>query len=274
MTSARGHIPDYLLEQYALGELPPGQMAELHEMVSTDSSLATRLDALHASNRAILHRHPPDEFAKLVKLRHRIDAVASDEHARQRSKHRRFLITAPAFAAALILVVILSQSHEPTDGRTRSIHGMEYTREKGLEPHLKIFRKVDDDAELLTSDSMARNGDVLQIAYVAHGSPFGVIISIDGRGVVTLHYPDGPTCSTRLEQDGEIHVPHAYEIDDAPNFERFFFITGTFPIEVGSILAAAKRLAGDPTQAAIDTFALGDGFKQSTMLIRKQEVNK
>ena len=277
MTSPRGHIPDYLLEQYAVGELPPPLMAKLGERLAADSSLAGRLDALRASNRQILHEHPPEEFAKRVQSRHRVEEVASEERIQEmrKRKQRRFLMAAPAFAAALILVIILSQSHEPTNGPSQSIHGMEYTtREKGLEPHLKVFRKVDDEAELLTSNSMARNGDVLQIGYVAHGFPFGVIVSIDGRGVVTLHYPDDRSCSTQLEQDGEIPVPHAYELDDAPSFERFFFIAATSPIEVDSVLTAARKLASKPKHAAIDTLALGGGFKQSTTLIRKQEVEK
>jgi anti-sigma-K factor RskA len=276
MANRRDHIPDYLLEQYALGELSPKQMAKFDQRVSTDSNLAARLDAIDASNRAILQEHPPEEFARLVNLRHRVDAVAAEEQARssRRIAYRRWLMLAPACAAVLVLLVILSQSDESLLVRTHPIGIVEHTREKGLEPHLRIFRKVDDIAELLTTDSTVRNGNMLQIGYVAHGRPFGVILSIDGRGVVTLHYPDDPTTSTRLDQDGEIHVPHAYEIDDAPDFERFFFVTASAPIEVDSVLAAARRLAHDPKRAKTDTLILGEGFRQSMTLIRKQEVQK
>lgn len=276
MASTRDHVPDYLLEQYALGELPPNQMTELGDRIAKDSSLVTRLDAIHASNRAILRERPPEEFARLVNLQRRVDAISAEEQALEKRKHaqRRLLMFAPAFAAVLILLVILTQSDESPLIRTQPIRIMEYTREKGLEPHLRVFRKVDDDAELLTANSVVRRGDMLQIGYVAHGHPFGVIISIDGRGAVTLHYPDDPTLSTQLDQDGEIHVPHAYEIDDAPDFERFFFVTATAPIRVDSVLAASRRLAHDPERAEIDTLVLGEGFRQSATLIRKQEVHK
>jgi hypothetical protein len=61
-----------------------------------------------------------------------------------------------------------------------------------------------------------------------------LIASIDGAGVVTLHYPanaDAPALATALAQK-PTSLPQAYVLDDAPQFERFFFITSEDPIEV------------------------------------------
>src|SRR5690606_26378921 len=93
--------------------------------------------------------------------------------------------------------------------------------------------------------SLVRKGDVIQLRYHGGGHRYGVIASIDGAGVVTLHHPardDAPPTATALSAEST-SLPHAYELDDAPRFERFFFITAAEPIDVRRSLDALRALA-------------------------------
>ena len=94
----------------------------------------------------------------------------------------------------MVVIFIVFQNR---GGRTAlEIEGLHGTRIKGTEkidvskPHILVHRKVNDTVELLESGDEAKAGDLLQIAYVSAGADYGVILSIDGRGVVTLHYPE------------------------------------------------------------------------------------
>jgi hypothetical protein len=65
-------------------------------------------------------------------------------------------------------------------------------------------------------------------------------------------------------------LPHAYALDDAPGFERFFFITANEPIDVQHSLAAVRALAGraDSATAALE---LPAGFRQRSLYLRKPD---
>lgn len=67
------------------------------------------------------------------------------------------------------------------------------------------------------------------MSYVAAGRAHGVIVSIDGRGQVTLHFPADAGAPTALESGRAVPLSHSYELDDAPLFERFMFVTAEAP---------------------------------------------
>src|SRR5690606_19161898 len=98
--------------------------------------------------------------------------------------------------------------------------GPEGVRLKGQEPHLALHRRAAGAVvERLGEGATARAGDVLQVSYVAAGRRRGAVLSIDGRGVVTLHFPERAGAATELVQEGAVPLAHAYELDDAPAFE-------------------------------------------------------
>ena len=59
-------------------------------------------------------------------------------------------------------------------------------------PALRLYRRVAGADQLLRDGATARPGDLLQLAYAAGGETHGVILSIDGAGSVTLHFPRTP----------------------------------------------------------------------------------
>jgi hypothetical protein len=110
--------------------------------------------------------------------------------------------------------------------------------------------------------------DLLQISYNAAGEGFGVVISIDGRGVVTRHLPEEGGVSTKLGS-GDIPLPNAYELDDAPRFECFYFITGEAPFAVDAVINAAKATSQTPERAG-KPLQLPKGLTQSWIMLQKE----
>src|SRR5690606_16144034 len=99
----------------------------------------------------------------------------------------------------------------------------EVTRLKGLEPTLALFRRTARGAEPLKPGAAVRSGDVLRIGYRAAGHSFGAIFSVDGHGNVTRHWPLTGDHAARLES-GEVLLPGAFELDDAPSYEHFYLL--------------------------------------------------
>jgi hypothetical protein len=108
-------------------------------------------------------------------------------------------------------------------------------RLKGLEPHLAIFRKTDSGAEPLHPGEKARPGQFLRIGYQAGGYPYGAILSVDGNGNVTRHWPAEGNRAGRLE-NGEALLPSSFELDGAPDYERFYFVVSKKPFELNPLL--------------------------------------
>jgi len=264
-------VSDYVLEKYALGELPPERLAELAQRIKTEPDLAARLDALTSSNREILRKYPPAWFAAEVAAK--TGGAAKRAPARSISPWRASLFALVPVASAAVLALWVLR---PADDASRPIPGLEElsgTRIKGLQPSLSVYRKIHEEAERLDSTSVVQQGDVLQVSYVAAGQGHGVIVSVDGRGSITLHFPaDG--ASTELRPEGETPIAHAYEIDDAPEFERFFLVTASSPIDVAAVIQAAESLARNPELARARPLALPDSLEQCAVLVQKKEVRQ
>jgi hypothetical protein len=273
MAPDQARVPDYILEQYALGELPTREMEELDRRLKTDLELAERLEALHESNEEILHDHPPESFAAAVARRLEPARAAESRGLLRRSSLSRWGLLAPALAAAAVLVIIWIGPQEPPIPGGNGTVPSGTVRVKGLQPQMRIYRQLAGGVEQLAADAEVGNHDVLQISYIAAGRPYGTIVSIDGRGAVTLHFPDSIGAATDLDPEGEIPLPHAYEIDDAPDFERFFLVMADTPIAVSEILRAAEKLARSGERAREQMLDLPEGFEQSSVIVRKREIS-
>jgi hypothetical protein len=142
-------------------------------------------------------------------------------------------------------------------------------RIKGLEPLLSIYRAEEQGVRLLAERARAQRNDLLQLEYHGAGYPYGVILSIDGRGTVTLHYPAGAGMEPVLE-GGRVLLPYAYQLDDAPAFERFFFVTSDERFDTRLVLRAARNLAAERGGGRRGKLRLPRGFEQSSMTILKE----
>jgi hypothetical protein len=96
-----------------------------------------------------------------------------------------------------------------------------------------------------------------------------VIVSIDARGGVTLHLPPGGERAALLKS-GHALLDQAYELDDAPGWERFYFVTGETPFAVADVVNAARKVAAPGAPRAPAALPLGRELTQSTFSLQKE----
>ena len=247
-------VADITLERYRLQELPADVAARLERRLGRDSTLRSRLDALARSDEQIRDSDRLERVAAGV--RQRVAANATD---RTQRRWRPLVELAVAAAVVILLVIPLVTSMPAGDDE----------RTKGLEPSLALFRKVGAGSETLADGAVVHQGDVIRVGYRAAGRPYGVILSIDGRGHVTLHLPSTGDQAAPLQRESTVLLDQAFELDDAPRWERFYFVTAANPFTVAPIVAAAGRAAelGGDTPAALP---LGTGLDQSVFSLQKE----
>jgi hypothetical protein len=143
-------------------------------------------------------------------------------------------------------------------------------RIKGLRASLALFRRVGGGSETLADGAVAHRGDLIRVGYHAAGRGYGMILSIDGRGHVTVHLPDRGERAVPLRHEPAVLLDQAYELDDAPRWERFYFVTADQPFMVAPVVASAQRAVtsarGDPPPY----LALSAGLEQSVFSLQKE----
>jgi hypothetical protein len=230
----RAAVPDLWLEQYVLGELDPAAASAIDEQLSKSPALRARLDALERSNLEIGSHVPADAMARR--------AMATAQ--RHLEWPRR---TALALAAAGV-VALVATPWLPTAGDPAGTVGADAdgARIKGTGAALAVYRKTAAGSEALRDGDAARAGDVLRVGYQSVHAGFGAIVSVDGRGAVTRHYPvDGDTAAP-LQAGTLVLLDDAFELDDAPRWERFHLFASDAPFDVATAMRSLASAAGDP----------------------------
>lgn len=89
--------------------------------------------------------------------------------------------------------------------------------------------------------------------------------------MVTLHYPEQERDSTLLDQEQKTLLQTSYELDDAPGFERFFFVTSKSKIDAAEVLKSVRLLAGDSNEAGSRELILPAMQDQFSIILIKGE---
>ncbi len=252
-------MPDYLVERLHAGDLPPDEAARVRRRLEAEGG-ERRLEELARDDAACREALPPGPA--LGEIRRRAALVAA---APRPTRRRPMLLVPVAAAIAVAGVLVLRVPSGPLAPRSAT----EDSRLKGLAPRLEVHRShAGAGPEELRDGAVAREGDLLQLSYVAAGRPFGAVVSVDGRGTVTLHWPEEGGPAARLAQPGAVPLPHAYLLDDAPAFERFFLVTGDAVFDSATVVEAARRLAASG-RARDHALALPAGLDQHALLLVK-----
>lgn len=255
----RPHVPDVILEQFRLNELPPAEANRVAQLLRVDRALQERVEALERSDEDIARQYPSDWMAR--RIRERLPATSMPSRwGRQRI--RPFVVAAAVAACAVAIAVVRPWSAVPPAANGDRI--------KGLQPTLALYRRTPRGSETLADGASARAGDLLRVGYISAGRGYGVILSIDGRGVVTLHLPPEGTRAATLRGGGTILLDRAYELDDAPAWERFYFVTADHPFDVPPIVEAARHAVAEDRRAAPEVLPISREFRQSTFSIQKE----
>jgi hypothetical protein len=207
------------LERFVLEELAPDERRAIARAIETDADLRGRVEVLKASNASIFDRRVKAEAVAAIRER-----SVSRKPARRRG-------ATLAWASYVGMVAILGAvflrpalpDREPA----------EVTRLKGAPSVLRVFRKTSTGSEPVASGARAAKGDLVRLGYQTFAPRYGVIVSVDGRNNVTRHWPSRGEQALPLQGGELVLLDQAFELDDAPRFERFYLVTSThgFPIE-------------------------------------------
>lgn len=244
-------IPDWKLERYLTGDLPESEMREIREMEATDEIFAGRVKMLREDNRAILKKMPFERLSEKMEARE----LGTGRGMNGAGNVVSFKFVKIAAAAALVLAVVSvalfgqreivpAQSSEGAQVMdvamvTEVENG---TRIKGLDARMEVWKKTGDSAVQMSNLDEAREGDEIQLRYAVPEKCFGMLFSLDGNGTITMHMAND-NHAIELEPGKMTTLPFAYKLDNAPKFEKFFFVTSreTFDVDAKNLDALLKN---------------------------------
>ena len=250
-------IPDWKLERFLTGDLPEEEMNKLRELEANDAVFANRVKMLREDNKAILSKLPFETLAA------NLGTDAAGNAAKNAAKNAvRFTLVKFAAAAMFVFAVALvaffaqretSVMNERVGGDVANVNGSQNTqvalaetqsdtRIKGLDARMEVWKKTSAGIVQLNDLDSVGEGDEIQLRYAVPEKCFGLLFSMDGNGALTLHMGDGVK-AIELAPGKMNSLPFAYKLDDAPYFEKFFFVTSPkeFAVEENDIDKLLKR---------------------------------
>ncbi|MCP3103355.1 ActD protein [Myxococcus sp. K15C18031901] len=264
--------PDWLLERIALGELPPESLVAARARLEQEPDGRARLARLEEDSQRTLSRHSAEAVASEVRRREHLARVRGDAARPSERPDWQGLALGMPVVASLVLL-FLSAPRDSVEPPLLSPARVELLETPGIkgDARLLVYRQGMGlgDPELLMDHAQAHAGDLLQLSYVSGGKTHGVVVSVDGRGAVTLHFPTTLVGSTALKPGRAVSLAHSYELDDAPDFERFFLVTSQGPLDAGAVLEAARLLARQPVEAGTHPLPLPDTLAQTSFTLEK-----
>ena len=244
-------IPDWKLERYLTGDLPESEMREIREMEATDEIFAGRVKMMREDNAAILRKMPFERLSEKMEAMPGRVAGRSDKGMPAGFRLVKFAAAA-ALVLAVVSVALFSQrdlTAPATEGNGAQVMDVAMvtevengTRIKGLDARLEVWKKTGDSAVQMSNLDEAREGDEIQLRYSVPEKCFGLLFSMDGNGTLTMHMAEGNR-AIALEPGKMTTLPFAYKLDNAPKFEKFFFLTSrdTFELDANDVDAVLKR---------------------------------
>ena len=236
-------ISDFKLERYLLGELPEKEMRDFQERELSDEIFAARVREMREQGKRFVAENP---FEALEAKMDDVDDSANDE---DNVISGMWLKVAAALVIALGIfsVVVLNRDVATYDNHSASMEvamadADNGTRIKGMQATLEVWKKTGDSAVQMVNLGNAYEGDEIQLRYRVPQKCFGMLISMDGNGTITMHMGEGDK-AIELEPGKMTTLPFAYKLDNAPKFEKFFLLTSqnSFGIDGNDIDKSLKQ---------------------------------
>jgi hypothetical protein len=251
-------ISMFMLERYRLDELNPQDKKEVEEALAGDNSLRLALAQLEASDNELRLRYP----ASSVGIKN--ENIIPFWQKRFAGAKVKITILAAAILLCVLLPVFMYNRNTADISVVSAVNDFhndfQIDRPKGQPPtgsEIFIYLKGDEQTQFaaanLQNHKLLKEGDTVQLAYTAPAGTqyYGVIFSIDGRSVVTMHYPYLRGESSFLVSGKRTFLNEAYTLDDAPDYEVFVFVVCDQPLDVNAVNAQAQKIArkaGTPEQ--------------------------
>jgi len=259
-------IPKWKLEWYLAGALPAEELILIAQLEQSDDKLRGRIEALRADNEEILAKYRSQIISWETEKTELVGAGVSNKDAKDANRLLMKKVFAdklkfpqppsftrwaiPAFACAALFIVLPALLVLPiTEHYSEKVYA---TRTKGeiseAAPGLEVWRKAGDGAEKLAPEATVSAGDIVQLRYIVPHSCYGALLSMDGRGVLTVHLSGNDGQAVPLTPGRPVALKTSYKLDDAPAFEAFYLITAqnNFNLEsVRQILMDVKHPIDD-----------------------------
>jgi len=239
-------VSDFKLEKYLTGDLPAEEMQALRLRENSDEIFRVRVKALREDNARILADNPFEN------LEARMNLAGSGESGSRRVNAALLLRVAATMVVALGIYTAIWSTHSEKSLGVQGVGGTgtevamateEFdTRVKGLDARMEVWKKTGDGVQQMENLGEAREGDELQLRYSVPEKCYGLLFSMDGNGVLTVHLGNG-SGSIALQPGKMVTLPFAYKLDSAPKFEKFFLMTSrnTFAIDGDDIDRSLKQ---------------------------------
>lgn len=217
-------ISDVCLERFVLGELPDNEVKEIEQMIQNDDSVKKRIDDIKFSNREFIDKYPVEMFSNIVNNR-----IKQNSKSKKTKKSSFFLIKTLVPVLSSIILVSVFMFNKINLNKA----GDNYIGIKGNSQEVFIFKKYDQQNLMLEKDSVVYQNDLIQLKYRSVENNYGIILSVDGNLNITRHFPASDLSEETLLIKGEtVPLENSYLLDNAPEFEIFYFITNKNPIDI------------------------------------------
>lgn len=256
-------VPDVTLERYVLGEIDATARQQLEARMREDPALRARVDVLMEADTAARADYPPAVLAAEVRKR-----CPLHERGGVWPRNLGWLIPIGG-AVALAFVVARGEPVQNNRGADLSAEAAhEDGRAKGADATLLVYRNGAAGATPVVDGGWVAPGDVVRVGYRVARPGFGAIVSVDGRGVVTQHFPEAGDRAAALEAGGLVLLDRGFELDDAPRVERFFLVTAPEPFDLAPVCDLVRRV-GDGPAVDIASLGLAPSFTASVFTLKK-----
>lgn len=234
------------LDRYATGELEGEARSALE--ASMGERERRHLDAVEATRAQM----PPIDLAA-IRRRAEAPAPANDDRGFRALRRGYGLLAAVAVAAAALVAVALG-----TDGTPGS--GTGGVRIRGAEA-IEIYQVVGDEVHPYGGETALGESDVIGFRLTNPGHFVGgphpghcgvVLLSVDGRGTVSVFYPAEGEEPELLPTDGTFNLPDTVILDGAPGPEIFVAV---FDTPVSEATAELERRFEDGGARAVEAWA-------------------
>ncbi len=269
VNDSRASVPDLMVEKLALGELGEQESAHIREQLK--HHLDPRLQRIEVDNSDFFALYPTVQFAKIAAKQDE-DRVKTKA---QRRLRRWWLPSMATVGVAATLVFMLEVGPMvPVES------GAEALIIKGETRLILKLQMPEGEVRVLGDGDMVAPGSLIQASYAAEQIGSGVIVSFDGRGTVTQHFPDPETpgagiSALQMRPGNPVPLASAFELDATPDFERFVLVfapestVAPLELDLAKVLQAAREAAQGP-EATTAPLALSATLTQRSVLLLKR----
>lgn len=229
------------LEKYLLGALPDSERKALDARIAADPALAKTVERMRSEDLAFAARFPAETIVPEIQAaalpKPRPQTVPTLEWRKGIALafpvggRRTF-----AFALMLLCAAPLLLWKLPSETRGERL--------KGKQAELRLYRNTAAGPERVVSGSQAAAGDVFQVELHPGTFAYGAVVSVDGNGSVTLHWPSDPVGATAWSALPGHRLPSSFQLDDSPRFERFHLLLSRQPLDLADWRARVRASAG------------------------------